>query len=165
LRIDCAPDRAGQFGPETRRRDPRAKLAGRQVVALSREVAVLKARALDAECDAEIGRLKAQGLKPAEEATARAYWHAKQRDGQAWSKGNPGVPHPFDKLTADLKARAAMVPRGVLGVQGDDVVSPVSVAGVKAWAKSNGLDFDSNPGLAFSGWERATGHSVKEIKQ
>jgi hypothetical protein len=142
-----------------------AKLAGRQVVALSREVAVLKARALDAECDAEIGRLKAQGLKPAEEATARAYWHAKQREGQAWSKANAGVPHPFDKLTADLKARSAMVPRGVLGVQGDDVISPVSVAGVKVWAKSNGVDFDSNPGIAFSAWERATGHSVKEIKQ
>ena len=143
----------------------RAKIANRRVVALSREVEALKARALDAECDAEIGRLKAQGLKPAEEATALAYWHAKQRDAQAWSKGNPGVPHPFDKLTADLKARSAMVPRGVLGVQGDDVVSPVSVAGVKAWAKSNGVDFDSNPGIAFSAWERATGHSVKEIKQ
>jgi hypothetical protein len=143
----------------------RAKVAGRQVVALSRQVQALEARALDAECDAEIGRLKVQGLKPSEEATARAYWHAKQRDAQAWSKGNPGVLHPFDKLTADIKARSAMVPRGVLGVQGDDVVSPVSVAGVKAWAKANGVDFDSNPGIAFSAWERATGHSTKEIKQ
>lgn len=119
-----------------------AKLAGRQVVALSREVAALKARALDAECDVEIGRLKAQGLKPAEEATARAYWHAKQREAQAWAKGNPGVPHPFDKLTADIKTRSAMVPRGVLGVQGDDA-PPVNTMEdrVKAWCKANGRDF------------------------
>jgi hypothetical protein len=54
---------------------------------------------------------------------------------------------------------------GVRGVAGDDVVNPVSVAGVKAWAKANGKDFDKDPASTFSAWERATGHNYKEIRQ
>jgi hypothetical protein len=136
----------------------------REIKALSREVATLKAVALDAECDAEMVRLRGIGMAPADEAFARAQWHAKQREGQAWSKANAGVPHAFDRFVGDLK-RNPRVPMGVRGVAGDDVVNPVSIAGVKAWAKENGKDFDKDPASTFSAWERATGHNYKEIRQ
>jgi hypothetical protein len=45
-------------------------------------------------------------MAPAEEAFARAQWHAKQREGQAWSKANAGVPHAFDRFVGDLKRSA-----------------------------------------------------------
>lgn len=143
-----------------------AKVQGREVRALSKQVEALKAAAIEAECNAEMTRLRAEhGLPAGDEPVLRGYFKAKRANPQAWAAMHGGA-CPYEREVKALAERKRFsVPMGRAGVtvQPGEVGAPLSRATIREWAKANGYDYDKDPAAAVTAWSRATGQSYREV--
>lgn len=123
-----------------------------------------EAETLSAKCSAAMAELRTIGMSAGEEPKARELWMAKHGpNASAFAKMFTASAHPYDDFVSRVKANPS-VPRGVRGVPGElQTGGGPTIADVKAWAKSNGHDYDKNPAGAAMAWTRATGHDFREV--